>query len=319
MRKTLNRLTKCGFFIVLAFIALILFPTLSSFGAATQVKVVVPAGTEVYTRFNATVTIADVVDLYAWQIKLYYNSTALKWINATLPAGHIFDGKLHISVDPINDTDAGGAYMEYFATLEGDAQSFTGSGILCQITFEAKNEGTSKLTFSTPLGPDGETWLSKYDLGYDISFTTVDGPVTIQESSDVTPPSIQITYPLNNSEVKAPHLTITWSGVDEASGIGYYEVSLDGGTWADMGMNTNYTVGGLGEGSHTFDLKAFDGAGNMKQATAIFSVNTSPLFGPGYMEEAAISVAAVAAILGTIMYFYKSKKPKDARHEKKLH
>ena len=319
MRKTLNRLKKCGFFVVLAFIALSLFLPPPSFGEATQVKAVVPAGTEVYTRFNVTVTIVDVVDLYAWQIRLYYNSTALKWINATLPSGHIFDGKLFVSVDPGNGTDAGGAYILYFATLIGGTPSFTGSGVLCQITFEAHNEGTSMLTFSRPLGADGDTWLSKPDLNFNVLFTAVDGLVTIQESSDTTPPNIQIAYPLNNSEVKAPRLTITWSGIDEASGIGRYEVRLDGGIWISLGMSTNYTVGGLGEGSHTFDLKAFDGAGNMKQATAIFSVNTSPLFGPGYIEEAAISVVAVVAILGTIMYFYKAKKPKDAKHEKKLH
>ena len=316
MRKTLNRLKKCGFFVVLAFIALSLFLPPPSFGETTQVKAVIPAGTEVYTRFNVTVTIVDVVDLYAWQIKLYYDSALSRFVNCTLPPGHVFDGKPMSIGGPNNETDSGGTYILFLVSLQGDVARFSGSGILFRIYFEAQAAGTSALNFSRPY--DDWTYLLNYDL-ITIPAELFDGSVTIQESSDTTPPNIQITYPLNNSEVKTSNVRIMWSGIDEASGIGRYEVRLDGGIWISLGMSTNYTVGGLGEGSHTFDLKAFDGAGNMKQATAIFSVNTSPLLGPGYIEEAAISVVAVVAILGTIMYFYKAKKPKDAKHEKKLH
>jgi len=159
----------------------------------TQIKAIAPAGPiTVPEQFSVDINVTDVTDLFSWQTKLYYNSTVLRWINATLPPGHAFDGQLFFSPDPVNLSDSGGTYILYTASLTSGESLFSGIGILCRIYFEAQVAGVSLLNFSRPLGPDGETWLSKYDLNFDILFAAVDGSVTAQGADTRAPTAISI-------------------------------------------------------------------------------------------------------------------------------
>lgn len=70
--------------------------------------------------------------------------------------------------------------------------------------------------------------------------------------------------------------TITFSGSD-ANGIAGYECRLDGGAWEACTSPRN--LSSLGEGSHTFEVRAIDTAGNvdMTPAEAIWEISlTSP-------------------------------------------
>lgn len=150
------------------------------------------------------------------------------------------------------------------------------------------------------------------DTPYDIDENNVDrfplmtryGKVT----EDITPPTISITSPINGSEIKSSTVTVSWTGSDAASGINYYEIRLDGGSWINVETSTSHTYTELGDGSHKFDIKVFDKFGNTKTDTVSFIVNTSPLFGPSYVEEAAITATIIIAVLGTAMYFLKIRK-----------
>jgi len=123
---------------------------------------------------------------------------------------------------------------------------------------------------------------------------------------DITPPTISITSPVNGFEVKSSNITASWTGSDEDSGINYYEITLDSGPWINVGTDTTYTYTGLGDGSHIIGIKAIDKAGNTAQETVKFTVNTSPLFGPGYVEEEAIiATILIVAVLGTAVYLLK--------------
>jgi hypothetical protein len=137
------------------------------FAQATRVEVVAPTGDiAVPTQFNVDITVVDVTDLYAWQIKLYYNPAVLRWINATYPPGHVFEGKPLFSVFPFNGSDYGdgGTYILFYASLLGSQPGIDGSGTLCRISFEAKAVGSSTLIFSRPLGGWGsDTWLMDPD------------------------------------------------------------------------------------------------------------------------------------------------------------
>jgi len=145
--------------------------------------------------FAVNINVAAVEDLYAWQIKLYYDPAVLRWLNATYPTGHIFDRKPFFPLDPVNETDASGTYIVLYVGLLGDIPRFSGSGILCRISFEAKAPGTSMLNFSRPLGE--WTWLCNYDLE-DIPFTALDGLVEVIPVHDVAiikvSPSLTETY-----------------------------------------------------------------------------------------------------------------------------
>jgi len=500
--------TKALLFTVLASMLFNLLAIPVGLGQPTQLIVVAPtAGIQVPTQFDINITVADVPAepnaLYAWQIKLYYNTTVLTWLNASLPPGHVFDGEPYYSPNAVNDSDVEGTYILMTASLIGDVPRFSGSGILCRLFFEAKAAGASALVFSRPLGWDdpimARTWLTNYDLTWDMYFTPVEASVTVigfdprpqsAISISVSPPSVfasanvtisgainvtvpdntqvQIEYrmenmaiwrllartytlgsqyyyvwktsseddglwdirarwegneaykaaisetktvavtpdftppitfsdydglwhttdftinlnatddlsgvgeiyykvndganktvsvdgqpnittenatnsleywsvdnagneelphniltgikldktapavsmisPLNGSEVKSSTLMAQWNASDDTSGIDHYEIKLDGGSWANVGTNTTHTFMELGEGEHTLEIKAVDKVGMTKLDSIRFTVNTSLLLGPGYIEEIIILAITILVVLGIALYFSKIRK-----------
>ncbi|MGQ9726407.1 MAG: OmpL47-type beta-barrel domain-containing protein [Candidatus Bathycorpusculaceae bacterium] len=114
--------------------------------------------------------------------------------------------------------------------------------------------------------------------------------------------------PSPGSEIKSSSVSVTLTGSDETSGISYYEIRLDDGLWTNIGASTTHTFTGLSDGSHTIEVRAIDNAGLTNQDSVDFIVNTSPLFGPGYTEEAAILAVAIIVAIGIALYFLKLRK-----------
>ncbi|MEM2111448.1 MAG: cohesin domain-containing protein, partial [Candidatus Bathyarchaeia archaeon] len=106
------------------------------------------------TQLSFLIKVDNVTDLYAWQIKLYYDPEFLNWTGADYPPGHIFQGKSTAPVTPVNASDPEGVYVLYFLSLTGAQSGFTGSGILCRVNFTVIARGVSHLHFSRPLGED---------------------------------------------------------------------------------------------------------------------------------------------------------------------
>ena len=119
--------------------------------------------------FTVNVTVDQVADLYAWQIKMYFEPTTLECTNVTYPQDHIFADRPFIPVVPIIDNDAG--WLMSAAQLVG-MDSFTGSGKLVQIEFRVKIEGSSDLAFDTI-----DTLLLDSNLN-EISYTAYEGSFT---------------------------------------------------------------------------------------------------------------------------------------------
>lgn len=44
--------------------------------------------------FSINVTVMNVTDLYAWEIRVYYFPSIVNWTSAIYPAGHVFEGKV---------------------------------------------------------------------------------------------------------------------------------------------------------------------------------------------------------------------------------
>lgn len=105
-------------------------------------------------------SVADVSDLYAWQITVFFAPGLLNCTNATLPSGHVFAGKTFIEVTPVID-NVGGSVI-FGLTLIGSVSGFSGSGTLCQLGFAVMGRGVSNLNYSIPYG--GDTFLEDSDL-----------------------------------------------------------------------------------------------------------------------------------------------------------
>jgi len=100
--------------------------------------------------------------------------------------------------------------------------------------------------------------------------------VTITYSGpDTTPPVVSINSPSNGATVSTANVAVYWSGSDADSGINYYEVRIDSGSWINKGTGTSHTFNGLADGSHSAEVRAWDNAGNSNTDSVTFTVDTS--------------------------------------------
>jgi len=211
--------------------------------ATTQLKATAPAGPiTVPEQFSVDINVTDVTDLFSWQIKLYYNSSVLRWINATLPPGHVFDGKQVSIGGPNNETDSDGTFILLTVALLGAVARFNGDGILCKIYFGAQAAGTSALNFSRPY--DDWTYLLNYDL-ITIPAELFDGSVTTQGVDTRAPTEISI-YVDKSSLVIGENVTVSGTiNVTVPDGTAAYIEYYGSDAWRPLATvyteNSNYT------------------------------------------------------------------------------
>ncbi len=92
---------------------------------------------------------------------------------------------------------------------------------------------------------------------------------------DTTPPTISITSPSDGASFTTGDVTIEWSGSDADSGIDYYEIQLNSGSWVNKGTSTSHSYTGLADGSHSVTVRAYDNAGNSATDSVSFTIDTS--------------------------------------------
>jgi hypothetical protein len=134
--------------------------------------------TDPSSPFTVDINIAGVDDLYAWEFKLYYNTTILS--NSSVSEGTFLSNAGSTFFVVVNNTDTYNATHGRFwvtCTLLGDISGVSGSGTLATITL-------------TKDGPGGTTPLDLTDtklIGYEftakqliyMTHDTADGSVTI--------------------------------------------------------------------------------------------------------------------------------------------
>lgn len=108
------------------------------------------------------VTIEKIEDLYAWQIRVYFDETV---VNITkdhvwYPENHVFSNNLFLNITPSVSFDSHGFYVLFGSTLVGEEQCFSGSGMLCQLNFTGIASGISTLNFR-----EEDTYLLDSNLG----------------------------------------------------------------------------------------------------------------------------------------------------------
>jgi hypothetical protein len=139
---------------------------------------------------------------------------------------------------------------------------------------------------NTSVSMDGGAWIdvitnytefsSLAEGEHTVMVRVHDNVLNVQVSSkvfniDTSTPSVTVIEPSSGEAVSGPSLQMAWSGT-AASGMGNYWVSLDGGEWIDVDLNTTYTFTGLGEGQHMVALKGTSASGNTNITEVPFSV-----------------------------------------------
>jgi len=126
---------------------------------------------------------------------------------------------------------------------------------------------------------------------------------------DTTPPLLSIELPRSGSEIRSSSIKVTWTGSDTLSGIESYEFRLDTAPWANIGTLTTYNLEQLSDGDHSISIRAFDMAGNNQEAQIKFTVNTSLIGGPGWLDDIVVfSAIGIASTLTIAFILIKRKK-----------
>jgi RHS repeat-associated protein len=106
---------------------------------------------------------------------------------------------------------------------------------------------------------------------------------------DTTPPSLVLTSPASGASTNT-NITVTGQASDALAGLSKVELSLDGGSLAPLTLNatggftksTTLALDGTADGSHTVLVRATDEAGNVKQASVTWTLDTRPPTAPTF-------------------------------------
>jgi hypothetical protein len=239
-----------------------------------------------------TINIADVVDLYTWQVRILFNSSVLNCSRAFYPVDHIFAGQTTSPVAPLIDNVAGS--ILYGNTLAGPVAGMSGNGKLCQLEFKVKTRGSSNLTFLTvgagstflldsvgddiPYMAEGGYFNNMPPSSTDFSITASPTSLTIEQGgSDTSTITItstngfnqiveltvfgapsEVTATLNPENATPPPdesstSTLTVS-VDTTAALGTYNLTINGTSGALI-HSVNITLGITGVRTTTIDVK----------------------------------------------------------------
>ncbi len=104
-----------------------------------------PSTREINVNKNGTISVnvTDALDLFAWQLKLFFNDSLVNCVNAWCPENHVLSGRNFTSIGPVIEQN----YVQIGVTLDEGEPSFSGSGILCLIEFQGLAPGNCTMRF----------------------------------------------------------------------------------------------------------------------------------------------------------------------------
>jgi hypothetical protein len=131
---------------------------------------------------TVNVTLSNVTNLNAWQIRAVFNPGVLVYSSLNVPIDDLFGPSGNWLGPPQVVSNNVSGYVIVYLALDGGVV-VNGSGTLCQLIFNTTQPGISELTFGNigVPGPNGGTTL--FDAsGNQISFSNLDGNVQVGES-----------------------------------------------------------------------------------------------------------------------------------------
>ena len=116
-------------------------------------------------------------------------------------------------------------------------------------------------------------WNSDTGFRYDLQAT-----ITVKIIDTIPPETTINAGPGEAVYVGTTTVTFNWTGSDNLPAELLYATKVDNGPWSDFTTATRQTLANLGEGAHTFAVKARDAAGNEDISPAIrhFTIDTTP-------------------------------------------
>jgi hypothetical protein len=149
--------------------------------------------------FIVNLSVANVVDLYAWQFKIRFDVEFFEAIEAHYPSDYVFARRDNaLTCDPAIENDDG--YVKCGASLMGSEPTFSGNGTLANIKFVVKLPGNWTLRLNTD-----DTYLLDPSLN-EISCSKTDGYV-LAEPYPVPKPNLHIAP--NSTVINSPYLVNT--------------------------------------------------------------------------------------------------------------
>lgn len=182
--------------IVIASILLTAIGILSSTASATSVilsgqtltPTPPPSDPEVNTIFDVNITIADVTNLYAWQIVLWFRNDVLQAVDAVegpflKQVGNTYWAFLPDNINNHYNDTHGYIFVGCSGTWDPSLGGANGTGVLCTIRFNGTNVGSSSLIIGS--NPPLVTYLEDHE-GAEISFDVVVTQVNVIPEFPVT-------------------------------------------------------------------------------------------------------------------------------------
>jgi len=229
--------------LAIAFLITMLFLTASSilitYGQTTTVFLDVP-DTVTLGTITVRVNITDVVGLYGWEFKLYYNNTLLTFQSYTV-AGHFLEqGGTTFQIDKSNNNYNSTHGLVWLAdTLLGAPSGVSGSGALVTLTFNATGKGKAYLIFEDLLPTmDGKNIKLGDKSANPIQNIAYDKIVTIK--AELNPPVITnvVQNPPADNVLPTDSVTVNATVTDESGvkNVTLYYSTDEGATWNNITM-----------------------------------------------------------------------------------
>jgi hypothetical protein len=191
-----------------------------------------------------------------------------------------------------------------YERFQNQPLTVNGLGSLANIYYKINNGATESVNV------DGQPTITTEGANNTLEYWSVD-KTGIEETPhnlftgiklDKGPPSISISSPTNGGLVLSSTATVTWKASNPSSGIGSYQIRLDGESFSNVGTSTSHTFSGLSDGNHTIDVLAVDNLGDQATASVTFVVNTT-----WTVYLAIASVVLILVAFGAVMYYRKSR------------
>jgi len=99
----------------------------------TVISLILTKVPNVGEEFIVNVTITHVVNLYAWQVTVWYNALTVNYVEVFLPSDHVFAGMPSVGLLVCHYADV--HEVKFGNSLLGDPPMFSGNGTLAQVKF----------------------------------------------------------------------------------------------------------------------------------------------------------------------------------------
>ncbi|MCU0859669.1 MAG: Ig-like domain-containing protein [Thermoplasmata archaeon] len=230
-------------------------------------------------------------------------------VTVTDGAGNAASASIEVVVDTTTPTvtvtspESGSLFAEDMVTMEWTA-SDSGSGIA---TVEVSIDATS---WTTATGGTFEfTGLDDGSIDLYVRVTDMAGnaaQVYVSVTVDTTAPELSIASPDDGDSFETAEVTVSWEVSDAVSGIDRCEVSIDDGSFVDVGDDTERLFEDLESGEHTVTVRAYDAAGNMEEVEVTFTVDIKSE--TNLMPYIIGGVLVVVVLAGIAVYMMRRKK-----------